>query len=78
MPTLANAIDGVSTATRFINEIGLVVTLSLVVVVIGKEIVTGLPNRRFAQWNRPLNVVLVPLLTMFIVVLVATVARTLD
>ena len=48
--------------------LGLITTLTLIALLISKEIATALPGERGVRWSRTLNIGVVPLLVAFAVI----------
>jgi hypothetical protein len=67
----------VTTVTGLTAALGLLLTLTLIALLIGKEIATAAPGERSIRWRRTLNIGMVPLLVSFVVIVVVQVSLSL-
>lgn len=69
----------VTTATTvgLVAALGLMTTLALVALLIGKEITAAAPGERSVRWGRTLNIGVVPLLIAFAVIVAVKLVQVL-
>lgn len=66
-----------TTVLGLTGALGLITTLTLVALLIGKEITAATPGQRTIRWGRTLNVGIVPLLVAFAIIVAVKLAQVL-
>jgi len=59
----------------FTAALGVIVTLTLIAFLIGKEIASGAPGERAIRWGRTLNIGIAPLLMAFGVIVLVKISE---